>query len=181
MKLLLCSFKTYVANELIIIHSKIKIKIKSNYNQRNSTLPAEVSTMSDECSTDCKNLKTRFQFPLHRFKSSICTFLLIPAYMLCNAQSWDAAKSTNDRNFWGYNPWLPPNVLEVNSKCARSTAESRPEVKISKIKWEGNSSIENNLYLSAISQQFSLYQLQKDTSTINRQMELKIAHLQLTR
>ena len=106
--------------------------------------------MSDDCSTDCKNLKTRFQFPLHRSNNSPWAFLLIQANIVFDTHSWNVAISTNDRNLWGYNPWLPPKVLEVNSKQARSTTPSRPEVKISKIKCDGKSSIETDLNRSPI-------------------------------
>lgn len=118
-------------------------------------MPADVLTVSDDCSTDCKNLKIRFQFPPHRSKSSLWVFNSIWEYVEWEAHSWNAAKSTNDRNLWGYSPWLPPNVLEVNSKHARSMALSRPELKISKIKCDGNSSIETGLYRSAIYIQLS--------------------------
>ena len=113
-------------------------------------MDAEVLTMPDDSSTACKNLKTRFQFPSHRPNNPFWAFHPIPLYTLWDTHSWYAAKSTSDLNFWGYNPWLPPNVLEVNSKHARSTALSLPVVSISKIKCDGKSSMETDLFLSAI-------------------------------
>lgn len=106
-----------------------------------STLPEEVWTTSEDCSTDCKNLKSRFQFPLQRFKASFWEAERKEAYIGCNPQSWNAAKSTKDRKFLGKKPWFPLKVLEVSSKHTKSTALNRPEVNISSTKCNGKSSI----------------------------------------
>lgn len=117
-----------------------------------TTLPNEVSTTLDDCSTDCKNLKTRFQFPLHRLKTPFRAFGLIGAYIGWDPHNWNAAKSTKDRKLGGNNPWwLPLNARETSSRHTRSTTLSFPQLSISTIKWEGKSSIEGGLkILSAI-------------------------------
>jgi hypothetical protein len=142
------------------------LKCKGKYMKREHTLHAEVLTMPDDSSTACKNLKTRFQFPPQRSNNSFWAFHPIPPYTLCDTHNWCAAKSTNDLNFWGYSPWLAPNVLEVNSKHTRSAALSLPIVRISKIKCDGKSSIEASLYLLAIYIKFLTFHLHANSPPI---------------
>lgn len=145
-------------NKHKICKKKNKGMLKMNFiQQRNSTLPAEVSTVSDDCFTHCKNLNIRFHLPSQRSKISFLDFKLKGTYRGWDPHSWNAAKSTKDRNLWGCNPWLPPKVLEVNSKETRSIAPSWPQLRISRIKCEGKSSIETELNLSAIWPIFSMF------------------------
>lgn len=124
--------------------------------QRSSTLPADVSTVPEDCSTDCKNLRTFFQFPPQRSRRSFRAFGCKEVKIECAWQMWNAANSTIDRNLPGQIPWLPLNIRHVVSKHARSAAPRWPELNISRIKCAGSSSIENVRLRSAIRSFISL-------------------------
>lgn len=106
------------------------------------TLPDDVSTLLEECSTDCKNLRTFFQFPPQRSSSLVRAVGGKELNKECALQRWNAAISTMDWNLSGKSPWSPQNIRQVASKHARSAAPRWPELSISRIRWAGSSSIQ---------------------------------------
>lgn len=95
-------------------------------------LPDEVSTVPDDCSTDCRNLSTLFQLPPHLSSSSPRAAGPMAANAARAAQSLDAAYSASGLS-----------ARQVASSLARSAAASPPEVRTSPMRWPGSSSMEN--------------------------------------
>lgn len=101
--------------------------------------------MPKDCSTDCKNLRTFFQFPSQRSRRSLLESGGREVNTGWAPQRVNATNSTMVRNFWGSISWLPRNIRHEVSKQARSTALNRPEQRISMIRWRGSSSSEKHL------------------------------------